>query len=131
MVEYQVEEYNKILESTLDKHAPLQSKTVTLRSQPPWYSDDIHLARKEKRQAERKWRTTGLTIHKDIFREKRNIVTHLISNSKKEHYKAKIGDAAGDQKVLFKCVNELLYRSRSRALPSSKSDKDLANDMTD
>ena len=56
-------------------------------------------------------RTTGLTSHKDIYREKLNKVTHLISQSKKEHYKAKIAEADGDQKVLFRCVNELLRQN--------------------
>ena len=126
-----VDKYNSTVQAILDKHAPLQTNVVTVRSQPIWYCEEIHKARKEKRKAERKWRTTGLTIHKDIYKEKRNKVTHLISQSKKEHYRSKIGDAAGDQKVLFRCVNELLYRSKSSALPSATSNEALANDMSD
>ena len=40
--------YNTILEATLDKHAPLTTKTVTVRPQPKWNNDAIHEARREK-----------------------------------------------------------------------------------
>ena len=43
-----MDKYNGILESTLEKHAPLKKSTVTVHPQPSWHDDDIHEARKEK-----------------------------------------------------------------------------------
>ena len=43
--------YNTVLTETLDKHAPLKKKVVTIHPKAPWYNGDIDLARKEKRKA--------------------------------------------------------------------------------
>ena len=37
--------YNSTLTSILDKHAPLITKTVTVRAQVPWFNDDIKNAK--------------------------------------------------------------------------------------
>jgi hypothetical protein len=93
-----VDNYNAILEETLEKHAPLKKRTVTVHPQPPWYNDTIHEAKKERRKAEKKWHKTGLTVHKEIYKEKKMEVIHLIKNSKKDFYKDRLSQKSGDQK---------------------------------
>ena len=84
------DKYNTILETTLEKHAPLTKKTVTVRPQPKWYNDDIHEARKEKRKAEKVWRKTRLTIHQEIYKEKKLKVVHMIKSSKADFYRGRL-----------------------------------------
>ena len=50
--------YNTTLAELLDRHAPLKTKTVTVRRQEPWYSEEIREAKRARRRAERKWRKT-------------------------------------------------------------------------
>ena len=50
-----VSTYNSVLKLTLDKHAPSISKTVTVHPNAPWYDEDIDLAKKERRLAEKRW----------------------------------------------------------------------------
>ena len=46
--------YNTTLAGLLDRHAPLKTKTVTVRPQVPWYSEEIYEAKRVRRRAERK-----------------------------------------------------------------------------
>ena len=49
--------------------------------------------------------------------------------SKTDFYKERLSKAFGDQKELFKCVNELLNCTKWVALPSHSSKTELADDM--
>ena len=58
-IDYCVEMYENVLQTTLDKHAPAKKRTVKLSTESPWFNDDIHAARKKRCQLERKWRNNG------------------------------------------------------------------------
>ena len=45
--------YNDTLISFLDKHAPLIEKEIILRVKSPWFTDDIKVANRERRKAEK------------------------------------------------------------------------------
>ncbi|EFX76829.1 hypothetical protein DAPPUDRAFT_322065 [Daphnia pulex] len=64
-----LEWYNTGFTEVLDKHAPLQKKVFTIRPDNPWKNEDIALTRKKVRRLKRRWRTTGLTINKEILQE--------------------------------------------------------------
>ena len=53
-------QYNNVLSSILDIHAPVKTKTVTLRPAAPWYSEEINNLKKHRRRLERRWRRTKL-----------------------------------------------------------------------
>ena len=44
--------YSVTLTGQLDKHAALNTRTVTVRSAAPWFSEEVELMRKKKGQAE-------------------------------------------------------------------------------
>ena len=46
-----VEKYNFILAAALDKFVPCHTKTVTRRPSQLWYNDNIHEAKRRRRQA--------------------------------------------------------------------------------
>ena len=54
----------------MDKHAPLQTKVILLRSNTQWYTDELHAAKRERRKAERQMRKTNLEVHKQIYMNK-------------------------------------------------------------
>ena len=60
---------NKVLSDLLDQHAPSCTKTVVPRIQQPWFSDSLHQAKRERRKAERKWISSGLTVDYEHFKE--------------------------------------------------------------
>ena len=52
--------YGSAMTSLLDKHAPLQEKTITVRPRVPWFNNKIKEAKRLRRRYERIWRRTGL-----------------------------------------------------------------------
>ena len=122
-----MERYDSVLAELLDKHAPLQTRTITIRAQPPWYSTTINDAKKERRKAERKWRRTKLEEDRIVYKQARHDVIRKIDNAKCAFYSEKVTGCDGDQKALFKVVDKLLHRSESSKLPSHDSPGELAN----
>ena len=76
--------YNKGLKATLDNHAPLKQKYITVWPYNPWYDDEIHMTKFAKRKAEKLAHTSGLTVYEEIYTFHRNLVNRLLD--KKKHY---------------------------------------------
>ena len=58
------------LGTVIDKHAPPSLEKVITHSSSPWFEsirDELFIAKRERRQAESKWRNTKLTIFKDLY----------------------------------------------------------------
>ncbi|XP_071484307.1 uncharacterized protein [Diadema antillarum] len=124
--------YNATIKCTLDKHAPMKTVRVPEREPVPWYTGGLRQQKQHVRRAERRWRKSGLPVDSKEFTKQRNIFTDMASVVKKDHIKQKIKDCDGDQKLLFRLVNELLGRSKSKRLPTIyDSEADLANMFSD
>ena len=119
--------YNAVLRELLDKHAPVKTKTITVHPTAPWYGDDIAAAKKVRRKAEKKWRETGLTVHRQLYKEAKDNVTRLITQAKVSYYKDRIESSEDTQKTLFACVKDLLNENKPAKLPSSDSNQELAD----
>ena len=50
--------YNSELGLVLDKHAPVQSKVLTLLSNTPWFTETIKKEKLKRKKLERRWRRT-------------------------------------------------------------------------
>ena len=120
-----VKTYNAVLSDLLDKHAPLKERVFTVRQDAPWYSSEIADAKRACRKAERKFRNTSLTIHKQIFQDAQQYVNSLIDHAKQQFYANKLESA--DHKSFFKVVDSLINKSKSTSLPSYESPKELAD----
>ena len=107
---------NNSLMSQLDQHAPLRTRTVTVRSHSPWFTDDIKDAKRAQRRAERKWRKTGLQIHKDIFKIKRDATVSLIKECKKMYFMSKFENVKSC-KEMFQITDDLLGKLKTSPLP--------------
>ena len=118
--------YNTTLMKILDKHAPVRKMKIHAREKTPWMTEEIKEARRIRRQAERRWRKTKLTVHRQIYKQKRQIVTELIAQAKKQYYSDRINEKEGDQKALFKVIDELMQRKQASPLPPHDDPKLLA-----
>ena len=77
--------YNTCLRQALDHHAPLVTRTVTDSTSAPLMTLEVKQAKVERRIAERKWRQSGLSVHREIYAKQRNVVSNLISKAKKDY----------------------------------------------
>ena len=106
-----VTQYNDVLSSILDTHAPVRTRTVTLRPVAAWYSEEINSLKKHRRRLERRWRRTKLSTDRQLFIAQCRAVHNLTCSSKKSYYTSLINDNQSDFKLLFKAIDNLLTES--------------------
>ena len=73
-----------------------------------------------------RWRKTGLTVHKDIYKQDCRKVKECIHRSKSEFFRLKIVECDGNQRKLFNIVDSLLGRGKPAALPTAANPSQLA-----
>ena len=128
-VDNHMESLNNSLTSLFDKHAPLLTKSIVLRTTSPWYTEELHEAKHFKRKLERKWRKTNLTVDHDIYRDQCASVNKLLKQTRTRFYSEKIESCGRDQKTLFKITKNLMGKSAEPVLPSS-SPEELAQNFS-
>ncbi|XP_030838753.1 uncharacterized protein LOC762884 isoform X3 [Strongylocentrotus purpuratus] len=100
--------YNETMQSLLDESAPPTSKERPVRRRMLWYNDDIHLARREKRRAERKWKKTKSDVDRNEFLDKQRYSSNLICRTKIAYFHSTLSSC--ENKDLYKTVDYLLNR---------------------
>ena len=116
-----VEKANKFcdfLRTVLDKHAPPSLRKVITHSSSPWFEsirDELFIAKRERRQAERKWRNTKLTVFKDLYGQAKHKVSKLVHTAKCKFYTERIA-LASSSKELHQIVNTLSNRHPPKIL---------------
>ena len=100
------------LHTVLDKHAPPFLWKVIAHNSSPWLEsirDELFIAKRERRQAERKWRNTKLTIFKDLYGQAKHKVSKLVHTAKCKFYTERM-TLASSSKELHQIVNALSNR---------------------
>ena len=108
------------LRTVLDKHAPPSMRKVVTHSSSPWFEsirDELFIAKRERRQAERKWRNTKLAIFKDLYGQSKHKVSILVHTAKCKFYTERIA-LASSSKELHQIVNTLSNRHPPKILPT-------------
>ena len=108
------------LRTVLDKHAPNSLRKVITHNLSPWLEsirDELFISKKERRQAERKWRNTKLTIFNDLYRQAKHKVSKLVHTAKCKSYTERIA-LASSSKELHQIVNTLSNRHPPKILPA-------------
>ena len=121
-----VELFNRVLLQLLDNHAPCKHKTITLRPDKPWHNEEIRAAKLKRRELEMQWRQSGLAIHRQSFKDQRNLVSNMCETAKTQYYREQMAKA-NNPKDLYKVANNLLHRKSSSVLPGYTSAADLAD----
>ena len=121
------DQYDSVLSSILDKHAPLRKRVITTRPRAPWYSEEIKEQKVICRRLERRWRRSRLTSDYQSYTDQRTVVKNTIFKSKMDYYSSLIYSAESDSKTLFRTITRLLHRKADKLFPTSSSAVDLAN----
>ncbi|KAJ8028772.1 hypothetical protein HOLleu_31107 [Holothuria leucospilota] len=120
-----ITQYDKVLRSILDDHAPDVERCVILRPHAPWYSDALRDAKQKRRRLERKWLKSGLTVHKDIYKRQCTIYRDLLSKAKSNYHCQEIAEC--EPRNLFRIIDKLSSVQSANILPNSSNPKDLAD----
>ena len=93
----------------------------------PWFEsirDELFIAKRERRQAERKWRITKITVFKDLYRQAKHKVSNLVHTAKCKFHTERIAMASYSEE-LHLIVNKLSNRHPPRILPAIYPSADL------
>ncbi|WP_293681772.1 hypothetical protein, partial [Thiolapillus sp.] len=104
------DQFNTEMRRLLDTHAPSTQRQVTRRHRSPWYSSialELRSMKRERRRAERRWLSTGLTIHKEIMNSIKHKISRLVSDAKSTFYNFKVSTSS-TVKELYRLTNNLL-----------------------
>ncbi len=114
------------LQAIIDKHAPLITRNETIKRHDPWFTNNNHVAKRQRRKAERRSRRTKETTDHKEYRRQCCARTRLLESSKTEYYSTKIVESHGNQKLLFNITNQLISNHQANRLPTSDNEVDLA-----
>ena len=125
-----VEKANQLcdfLSTVLYKHAPPSLRKVVIHNSSPRFEsirEELLMAKRERRQAERKWRNTKLTIFKDLYRQAMHKVSKHVHTAKCKFYTERIA-LESSSKELLQIVNTLSNRHPPRILSTTYPCADL------
>ena len=125
-----VKQYDNTLRSIFDKHAPLTTKEIRDRPNTPWYNEQVMEAKRLRRRAERKYLSSGLTVHKDILHNQHRNLCTVIAKAKQQFYHEAIVNN-NSSKNLFKITDTLLHKKGDSILPTHDNPEQLANNFVD
>ena len=116
--------YNTCLRQLLDRHAPLVTRTVTDRTSAPWMTLEIKQAKVQRRLAGRRWRESGLAVHREIYVKRCTLVSNMISKAKKDYLCHKILNCGSSQE-LFHLSSQMMGEFGDTMPPSNISPESL------
>ena len=123
--------FNDTLSHLVDSHAPLKTRTITIRPHSPWYTDEIATEKRKRRSLERRWRSSRLSSDYENYVTQCYVVNNMLRAAKVSYYGSIIEGSKHDQRVLFQTVEKLLHTKPKPQYPTSCSDADLANKFAD
>ncbi len=124
-----VDQYNSTLTALMDSHAPKTTKEILIRQHSPWYNEDLAAARRKRRQAERRYMKSNLTVHREIACHERSSYNKMCKSAKISYYHQKISECEDDTSKLFQITDVLIKGKQERVLPSHDCPEALANDF--
>ena len=121
-----VNEYNSTLSNIVSKYASWKTRKIKVVPDAPWFDADYANLRKLRRNAENKYRRSGLESDKRLYITLRK-QTIRSSVDKKKAFVAEKLKQGNSTKSLYYVVNQMIDRKKELVLPTAESDKDLAN----
>ncbi|XP_048586160.1 uncharacterized protein LOC125568284 [Nematostella vectensis] len=121
------DQYNTVLHHFIDKHAPVRTFSVTLRPYSPWYDDSLRLLKRQKRKVERRYVSSRLEIHRQMYVEKCRAYSTALNVAKRNFSKDQI--SCSNQTQLFRLIDGLFRVKPVPLLPSYESPQALAEDF--
>ena len=118
-------QYDTILQTILNKHAPLLTKTVSERPPTPWMTQEILKAKVRRRRLERVWHRTCYRHDRSRYRVQCNLCNRIMEKAKANFYANIILENSEDPKKLWKSINNILHRFPAPSLPANLSLKTI------
>ncbi|XP_046650648.1 uncharacterized protein LOC124341758 [Daphnia pulicaria] len=124
-----VEQYNNGLRAVLDLHAPVRTRTVTLRPVNRWMTSEILDTKTKLRHFERCWRSRQLAIDFEIFQTHLLTYSEMLKAARTLFFSTEVRQCRGDMRALYRLVGDLMGSTTKPSLPTRSSDQEVADDL--
>lgn len=104
-IDVKVDNFNRIINALMDKHAPVQSKVLRQNS-APWMNNEIRSMIKRRDKLRKKFKKTKCPEDFEIFRKLRNHTKQMTRNAKIKYYYEKFGTEK-DTRSLWNTIRSL------------------------
>ena len=104
----------------------MKSRTIVLRPNAPWYSEDIGNEKRKRSWLERRWRSSLLESDRLSYIEQCSVANTMLYKAKEFYCSSVIQDNAHDTRLLFRSIDKLLQRQTEKHYPSADNDQQLA-----
>ena len=121
------QQYDSVLHTLINLHAPLVSKKISLKPPNPWMTPAILASKRHRRYLERIWRRNPTALNRSRLTRQTHLCNRQMSKAKSAHYSKIIAEHSGDYGSLWKAFNKILHRCPKMHLPDHSSIAALAN----
>ena len=112
--------WNSLVFTVIDKHAPIKSKRVKKQTKPAWFTEDIQNA--IKRRDHLKKQVDLGKVPRDTYNSARNKVVHMIEKAKSESIKRELEDNSRNPRLSWKALKKLCPVGKSRSTDDHLND---------
>ena len=121
------QQYDSVLYTLINLHAPLVTKKISLKPPNPWMTPAILTSKQHRRYLERVWRKNPTALNRSRLTRQTHLCNRQMSKAKSAHYSKIIAEHSGDYGSLWKAFNKILHRCPKMHLPDHSSVGALAN----
>ena len=121
--------FEENMKSAVNTHAPMVTKSFTVRPNTQWYNANIRKAKVVKRRYERAWKKSGQEVHHKRYQEQCKFINFLMKDAKREFVSGKIMESKDDKKKFFSVTKNILNWKSDPVLPSNCPLERLPNDF--
>ena len=123
-------QYHQILNTLLDKHAPIKTKSVSQKPSAPWMTAGIIKSKQRRRYLERVWRKSRSSLDRSRYTRQCHLCNREMSKAKSHYYENMVSTNSATPKLLWECINKILHRRPAPSLPTHASIKSLCNSFS-
>ena len=121
------QQYDSILSTLIDFHAPLAPKKISPKPLNPWMTPAILASKRHRGCLERVWRRYQTALNRSGLSKQIHLCNKQISKAKSVHYSKIIAEHSCDHQSLWQAFNKILHRCPKMYLPDHSSIAASAN----
>ena len=115
------QQYDSVLSSISDKHAPVCTRTLPRKPPTPWMTPEIMKAKTLRHNLERTWRRSRTHLYRSRYKQQYHLCNRMMTKAKSKYLADVIAENSDNPRRLWNSINNILHRIPPPALPEFTS----------